>query len=186
MGEIAIPAESQQRLLQLSRRTLENFVRRAARCAEQLTDPFLENARYGAFVSLHAASELRGCIGSCTPDQSLSVMVMDLTEAAACRDPRVKPVRPEELVAIRIEISVLSRLEHVDDPLTLQPGKHGLYIASGARRGVLLPQVATEHGWDIETFLEQVCRKAGLEKTAWKNPKTTVSSFTALVIGEDR
>jgi AmmeMemoRadiSam system protein A len=186
MGEIAIPVESQQRLLQLSRRTLENFVRRAARCSEPLTDPFLENARYGAFVSLHSASELRGCIGNCTPDQSLSTMVMDLTEAAACRDPRVKPIRPEELAAIRIEISVLSRLERVDNPLALQPGKHGLYIACGERRGVLLPQVATEHGWDIETFLEQGCRKADLEKRAWKNPNTTISSFTALVIGENR
>jgi AmmeMemoRadiSam system protein A len=186
MGDVAIPPESQQRLLQLSRRTLDSFVRRAARCTEQLADPFLEKARYGAFVSLHTASELRGCIGSCTPDQSLSAMVMGLTEAAACRDPRMKPVRPEELPTIRIEISVLSPLEHVDNPRALELGKHGLYIACGERRGVLLPQVATEHGWDIETFLEQGCRKAGLQETAWKNRKTTISSFTALVIGEDR
>jgi AmmeMemoRadiSam system protein A len=186
MGEIAIPAESQQRLIQLSRQTLDNFVRRATRSTEQLTDPFLESARYGVFVSLHTAAELRGCIGSCTPDQSLSLMVVDLTEAAACRDPRMKPVTPDELIVIRIEISVLSPLERTDDPLALQPGKHGLYIACGARRGVLLPQVAVERGWDMETFLEQGCRKAGLEKTAWKNPKTTISSFTALVIGEDR
>jgi AmmeMemoRadiSam system protein A len=185
MSEIAIPPESQRRLLQLSRRTLEGFVRRAVRRAEEITDPYLQTTRYGAFVSLHAIDKLRGCIGSCTPDQSLSETVIEMTEAAASRDPRMEPVRPEELAAIRIQISILSPLERAENPLALEVGQHGLHITCGGRRGVLLPQVAAEQGWDIQTFLQQSCRKAGLKENAWKDPATVISSFTALVIGED-
>jgi AmmeMemoRadiSam system protein A len=112
--------------------------------------------------------------------------VIEMTEAAASRDPRMEPMRPEELAAIRIDISILSPLERAEDPLALEVGRHGLYITRGGRRGVLLPQVAAQHGWDIQTFLEQSCRKAGLKQSAWKEPTTIVSSFTALVIAEDR
>jgi uncharacterized protein (TIGR00296 family) len=75
-------------------------------------------------------------------------------------------------------------LESIDDPLTLEIGKHGLYIASGEKRGVLLPQVATQYGWDMKTFLEQTCLKAGLQKHAWKESEVRVSGFTALIIEE--
>ena len=186
MSEIAIPPESQRQLLQVSRRTLEDFVRGSGRCAETISDPHLNATHYGAFVSLRAINELRGCIGSCTPDRSLYETVMEMTEAAASRDPRMAPVRVEELAAIRIDISVLSPLEHVENPLALEVGKHGLYITSRGRRGVLLPQVAAEYRWDMQTFLEQICRKAGLKKNAWKDPETMISSFTALVIEEER
>jgi AmmeMemoRadiSam system protein A len=186
MGEIAIPLESQRRLLQLSRRTLEDFVCRVVRRGDEITDPYLQTTCYGAFVSLHAVDELRGCIGRCIPEHSLSDTVIEMTEAAASRDPRMEPVRKEELAAIRIYISVLSPLEGAENPLALEVGRHGIYIACGGRRGVLLPQVAVEHGWDIQTFLEQGCRKAGLRKNAWRDSATKISSFTALVIGEDR
>jgi AmmeMemoRadiSam system protein A len=186
MSEIAIPPESQRRLLQLSRRTLEDFVCGSGRCAEEISDPHLKATQYGAFVSLHAINELRGCIGSCTPDRSLYEIVMEMTEAAASRDPRMAPVRAAELAAIKIDISVISPLERVENPLGLEVGKHGLHIKSRGRRGVLLPQVAAEYGWDMQTFLEQICRKAGLKKNAWKDPETMISSFTALVIEEER
>ncbi len=184
MSEIAIPTESQRRLLGLSRRTLEDFVRGTDRSAGVIDDPYLQVTHYGAFVSLHIERELRGCIGSCVADTPLFKTVIDMTEAAASRDHRMEPVSAGELGAIRIDISVLSRLEPVENSASLEVGKHGLYVACGDRRGVLLPQVATEHGWDIRTFLEQTCRKAGLKDDAWKDPATAISSFTALVIEE--
>ena len=79
---------------------------------------------------------------------------------------------------------MLSPLVRVDDPLALQVGKHGLHVAQGAKRGVLLPQVAPQHEWDMKTFVEQTCVKAGLRKNAWKDPRTEISSFTGLVIEE--
>ena len=185
MSEIAIPSESQRRLISLSRRTLESFVRRACRTDEVMDDPYLQAIHYGAFVSLHANGELRGCIGNCTPDAPLFETVIEMTEAAAARDHRMEPVRAAELAAIRIDISVLSLMERAEDPLALEVGKHGLYIACGDRRGVLLPQVPAQHGWDIRKFLEQTCRKAGLKKNAWQDPATMICSFTALVIEEE-
>jgi AmmeMemoRadiSam system protein A len=110
--------------------------------------------------------------------------VTEMTEAAASRDPRVRPVSKKELGEIRIDITVLSPLAPLEDPLTLEIGKHGLYIASGGKHGVLLPQVATQYGWDIQTFLEQTCLKAGLRRNAWKQSDAQVSGFTALIIEE--
>jgi hypothetical protein len=186
MSEINLPPESQRRLLDLSRRTLEEFVRGASRCADLIDDTHLRATLYGAFVSLHANGELRGCIGCCTPDSPLFATVIEMTEAAASRDHRMERVRAAELDAIRIDISVLSPLERAENPLALEAGKHGLYVSCGGRRGVLLPQVAMAHGWNMQTFLEQTCRKAGLKKNAWKDPETLISSFTALVIEEER
>jgi AmmeMemoRadiSam system protein A len=111
---------------------------------------------------------------------------MEMTEAAASRDHRMEPVSAAELPIIRIAVSILSPLERVEKPLALEVGRHGLHISSGGRRGVLLPQVATERGWDMETFLDQVCRKAGLKNRAWRDPAAVISSFTALVIEEER
>ncbi|MGH7928752.1 MAG: AMMECR1 domain-containing protein, partial [Candidatus Binatia bacterium] len=93
MDEIAIPLESQRRLLSLSRRTLEGFVRRVCRTAEAVDDPYLQASHYGAFVSLHLNGELRGCIGSCAPDGPLFETVIEMTKAAASRDHRMEPVR---------------------------------------------------------------------------------------------
>jgi AmmeMemoRadiSam system protein A len=186
VSEIAIPSESQRRLVALARRTLESFVRMAHQTDEAMDDPYLQAIDYGAFVSLHANGELRGCIGNCTPDAPLFETVIEMTKAAASRDHRMEPVRAVELAAIRIDISVLSQMERVEDPLALEVGTHGLYIACDDRRGVLLPQVPAQHGWDIQKFLEQTCRKAGLKKTAWQDPATMICSFTALVIEEER
>lgn len=186
MTNVYLPPESQRKLIELSRQVLEDCVRRIDRQKEQIDDPYLQSREYGAFVSLHNKEELRGCIGNCTPKSPLFETVTEMTEAAASRDPRVKPVSKKETAEIRIDITVLSPLGFVDDPLALEIGQHGLYIAAGKKRGVLLPQVATQYGWDMKTFLEQTCLKAGLQKNAWKESHTQVSSFTALIIEEQR
>lgn len=186
MDTIYIPPNSQKRLMVLSRQTLESFVCGTVRQADSMEDPYLLTPDYGAFVSLHKEEELRGCIGTCFPTRPLYETVIEMTEAAASRDHRVSPISPNELAEIRIAISVLSPLQLVQDPLSLEVGKHGLHVASGEKRGVLLPQVATQYGWDMKTFLGQACLKAGLPKNAWKWPETKTSSFTALIIEEER
>jgi len=186
METIDIPPSSQKRLIGLSRQTLESFVRGTAKRPERIEDPYLATPHYGAFVSLHRGEELRGCIGNCFPTRPLYQTVVEMTEAAASRDYRAPPIRPSELSAIHIDISVLTPLDLVTDPLSLQVGKHGLHITSGDKRGVLLPQVATQYGWDMDTFLSQTCVKAGLPQNGWKWPETKILSFTALVIEEDR
>jgi AmmeMemoRadiSam system protein A len=183
---IFIPDDSQKRLMVLSRQTLEKFVLGAKISREEVSDSYLTTTEYGAFVSLHRGEELRGCIGTCFPIQPLYETVIEMTEAAASRDHRVSPIREDELSHIHIDISVLSPLELTASPLSLKVGKHGLHVCRGEKRGVLLPQVAAEYGWDIETFLCQTCVKAGLAKEAWKWPGTQVLSFTALVIEEPK
>src|SRR5207247_10231210 len=126
MDEVHVPSDSQARLLRIARWTLEDVVQGGQRQVEQIGDPCLQSREYGAFVSLHRGDELRGCIGTCTPSTPLYQTVVDMTQAAASRDSRVTPIRREELNHIRIDISILSRLEMVDDPLLLELGKHGL------------------------------------------------------------
>lgn len=186
MDAIDIPPESQKKLLELSRQTLENFLR-GERNPELVDDPYLQTSEYGVFVSLHhKEGELRGCIGTCFPTRPLSETVIEMTEAAASRDRRMAPVNLAELLDLRIDLSILSPLRRVDDPLALEVGKHGLHVANAEHRGVLLPQVATQYEWDIQTFLEHTCIKAGLPKEAWRWSDTEVSSFTALIIEEPR
>jgi AmmeMemoRadiSam system protein A len=184
MADVQLPPESQRRLLRIARQTLEEFVRGEPKRDETVNDPYLGNTVYGAFVTLRNGRTLRGCVGSCLPTKPLYQLVIEMTEAAASRDRRVAPIRSQELGGIHIDISILSALEVALDPLSLRAGRHGLHVANGENRGVLLPQVATEYGWDIETFLEQTCIKAGLHKHAWQERDTCVSSFTALVLEE--
>jgi AmmeMemoRadiSam system protein A len=186
MERIEIPPPSQKRLVALSRQTLESCVRGAANGAEIIDDPCLLESRYGAFVSLHRKTELRGCVGTCFPTHSLCETVIDMTEAAASRDRRVAAVTPRELTEIRIDISVLSALQAVVDPLALEIGTHGVYVEGGGKHAVLLPQVAIQYGWDMETFLSQTCAKANLPRDEWRRPNARVSSFIALIIEEQR
>jgi AmmeMemoRadiSam system protein A len=185
MAEVELPVDSQKRLIEIARQTLEHVVLCQPYTHTRPTDPYLDRVSYGAFVTLFNHDRLRGCIGSCTPSEPLGKMVAQMTEAAATRDRRMKPVGATELEQISIDISVLSPLERSQDPLSLKVGKHGLHIARDQKRGVLLPQVATEYGWDILTFLQQTCLKADLPKEAWRRPDTVVSSFTALIIEEE-
>lgn len=137
----------------------------------------------GAFVTLTARSELRGCIGHPEADQALAGVVSRCAAAAATEDPRFDPVTPAELAGILVEVSVLGALERVHDPSTIVVGRHGLIVEQGVRRGLLLPQVATEWRWDWQTFVSQTCRKAGLRPDAWRTG-ASILSFEAEVFGE--
>jgi AmmeMemoRadiSam system protein A len=140
--------------------------------------------RRGAFVSLHRRGNLRGCIGYLEALKPLLETVREMAGAAAFHDPRFRPLGPEELADLEIEISVLSPMHLIKSTDEIEVGKHGLYIVRGFARGLLLPQVATEYKWDRLTFLEQTCNKAGLPPDAWKDPATKIYTFTAEVFGE--
>jgi AmmeMemoRadiSam system protein A len=138
----------------------------------------------GAFVSLHRHGDLRGCIGTFQADHAVAQTVREMAVAAATRDPRFAPISPDELPDLEIEISVLgaprpARAEEVT------VGRHGLLVSRDWQRGVLLPQVATDHRWTAEEFLAHTCKKAGLPEGAWRDPGTRIEVFEAEVFGED-
>ncbi len=186
MGAIYLPIDSQRRLIELSRIALEGLVYGTRRQVGHVEDPYLLSSEYGSFVTLHKGTELRGCIGTCSPTSPLYETVAEMTQAAAAQDHRFSPITKDEIHGIHIDISVLSPLERAPEPLSLIVGEHGLHVAQGKKRGVLLPQVATEYGWDIKTFLSQVCLKADLPKDSWRSEETQVSSFTTLIIEEGK
>jgi AmmeMemoRadiSam system protein A len=139
----------------------------------------------GVFVTLHEKDgDLRGCIGTIEPVAPLVEAVAANAVNAAFRDPRFPPVTPAELEDLHLEISVMSPIVPVDDPDAIEVGRDGLIIRRGNRAGLLLPQVATEQGWDRETFLRQTCVKAGLPADSWRDGSCRLERFSAEVFGE--
>jgi uncharacterized protein len=139
----------------------------------------------GAFVTLNTpAGDLRGCIGSIVPVAPLYQAVSDSAVNAATRDPRFHPVSRQELQGLHLEISVMGPIEAVSSVNDIEVGRDGLIISRGRFAGLLLPQVATEYGWDREAFLSHTCQKAGLPPDSWKDPGTRIERFSAEVFGE--
>lgn len=137
----------------------------------------------GAFVTLQARGELRGCIGHVEPDEPLAAVVARCAVLACSADSRFPPVTSSEVTALQIELSLLGPLIPVGNVVEVEIGRDGLVIEERWRRGLLLPQVATEWKWDRKTFLAQTCRKAGLPADAWKRG-AHVWRFEAEVFGE--
>jgi len=133
----------------------------------------------GAFVTVNKGGELRGCIGYIKAYKPLYQTIEEMATQAAFLDPRFDPVTERELPDLEIEISVLTPLKRIRDVEEIEVGKHGILIEKGFHSGLLLPQVATEYGWDRKTFLEHTCFKAGLPKDAWKDEDTVISIFSA-------
>jgi AmmeMemoRadiSam system protein A len=139
------------------------------------------NGNYGAFVSLHSGGTLRGCIGYIRSEKPLLQTITEAAKSAAFSDYRFKPVSAAEVKQLEIEISVLSPFKPVKKPDEIIVGRHGIYITSQSKSGILLPQVATEYNWNKREFLSQTCRKAGLPKDAWKQDDCKIEIFTAVV-----
>jgi len=139
----------------------------------------------GAFVTLRRREdgELRGCIGNLASERPLLETVSRMAVAAATEDPRFPALQEGELAEVTIEISALGPLEKIR-PEEVEVGRHGLLVSDGRRRGVLLPQVPLEHGWDRETFLAHTCWKAGLPEDAWRRADVEILAFTACVFAE--
>jgi len=177
------PAERQE-LLRLARQTVESVARTGKPPAYECTLPALERKR-GAFVTLHQRGRLRGCIGHFEAERPVWKTVMEMAIAASTQDPRFPRVSAAELDSLDYEISVLSPLRKIEDWREIRLGIHGVQVGRGFRRGVFLPQVATETGWDLDTFMGELCsQKAGLPREAWKDPRTDLYVFTAEVFSD--
>ncbi len=141
-------------------------------------------AHCGAFVTLHKNGVLRGCIGHIIAVNPLFKAVKELARSSAFEDPRFPRLNQSEFDEIDIEISVLTPLERIESAEQVEVGEHGVYIKSGARSGVLLPQVPVEQGWNRHQYLTNLCFKAGLSGDCWTNPNAELYVFTAIVFGE--
>jgi uncharacterized protein (TIGR00296 family) len=175
-----------------ARAVVDDYVRNGTVPDVALSDTFLEKGGVFVTLSTHPGGELRGCIGYPEPILRLAEALKDSAVSAASRDPRFPPVTADELDSVRIEVSLLtppSEIE-VDDPTRLPGeiviGRDGLIVQSGHARGLLLPQVPVEWGWDAEEFLSQTCLKAGLGADMWLVPGTKVFKFQGEVFSEER
>lgn len=142
----------------------------------------------GVFTTLHRGTALRGCIGSLGTVAQLGQALAESAHRTVCSDPRFPPVRPEELASLRLDVSLLGpRYPITGDPqqrdTAIEIGRVGLRIRRGSQIGLLLPQVATEQGWDAQQFLQGVCRKAGLPTDAWRDATTELEAFPGFAFG---
>jgi hypothetical protein len=173
--------EEQRRLLEIAKLTTETYIKTGKMPKFSENTPAL-NQKLGAFVTLKEQGQLRGCIGSFSGSLPLWLAVQQMAVAAATGDPRFSPVIEDELPQLDYEISVLSPLQKIDDWHEIELGKHGVEIKKGANSGVFLPQVASETGWDLDTFMGQLCsQKAGLPWNCWQDKDTEIYVFTAQV-----
>jgi AmmeMemoRadiSam system protein A len=168
------------RLLQLARAALDATVRNEQ--APPVPRDIVVDA-FGVFVTLHHRGELRGCLGALDCRDRIVESIARLAGAVACADYRFRPLRRDELASSSLDLSMLTMPEPVTNHADIEVGRHGLIVELGARRGLLLPQVAPEHGWDRDTFLAHTCLKAGLPEAAWRNG-ASIYFFEAEVFGE--
>lgn len=177
-------------LLKLARATIRDYLGQKTVPAESSVTGHLAAPR-GCFVTLHRGGRLRGCIGrfasgKTTEDWSLAKTVQLMAIEAATGDPRFPPVTLDEVDSLRIEISALTPARPIARPDEIVVGRDGLIVSCGGRRGVLLPQVPVEQGWDRETFLDHTCLKAGLDPKAWRRGEVGLEVFTAEVFSEGK
>ncbi|MEW6352336.1 MAG: AmmeMemoRadiSam system protein A [Thermodesulfobacteriota bacterium] len=176
--DLGLTDDEKNELLRIARTVVEKAAHREpvpefVPKTERLKEP------RGAFICVKKNGMLRGCIGCLEQDTPVYKTVAEMAEAAAFRDPRFRPLEPDELACLELEISVLTPLEQIQDVTRIEVGLHGLMIVKGSRSGLLLPQVAAERNWDTRTFLEETCRKAGLPRDAWTDKESAIYVFSA-------
>jgi AmmeMemoRadiSam system protein A len=169
--------EEKQTLLKIARSSIQSALGEKPLPQKEIKSESL-NRPSGVFVTLRIGENLRGCIGYVEPLFPLAQATQEAAAKAAMEDPRFMPMTLVELASITIEISVLSQLSELIDKSKIEIGKHGLVIDAGFRRGLLLPQVATEYGWNREQFLKHTALKAGLPSDAWKQKEVKLFTFT--------
>lgn len=177
-----IPEHDREKLLNFARESISSFFTGKEPKKLKIDDEI--SRKTGVFVTLKKNGELRGCIGYTEPFYPLYEGIKNAAHAAAFNDPRFPPLTEEELKEITIEISVLTEPEliEVTSPEeyenNIKIGEDGLIIkAEDGRGGLLLPQVATEQGWNAEQFLEHLCKKAGLQPGDWKDKSNEIYKF---------
>lgn len=177
-----LSTEDRKTLLDIARETIVTYVKENSMPEQQLSNERL-HSKQGCFVTIKKDGRLRGCIGNFVSDKPLYMLTQEMAVSAAVRDPRFYPMKSDDLDKFNLEISVLSPLTKIENIDEIEVGTHGLYIEKNFARGVLLPQVATEYGWDRETFLAQTSLKAGLEQDDWRDG-ADIYIFDAQVFGD--
>jgi len=177
--------QEKDKLLKLAREAIVRKVVEGSEAMQAVEDPALRSPS-GAFVTLHLGDQLRGCIGRVRSDEALGEVVQEMAVAAATRDPRFAPVQSDEIDKLRLEISVMTPPVVCEDTDQIEVGVHGLIVSSAWNSGLLLPQVATEWGWDREEFLNHTCLKAGLPEDFWRNGSPKIEVFSAEVFSEEK
>ncbi|MFN3531032.1 MAG: AmmeMemoRadiSam system protein A [Candidatus Brocadia sp.] len=175
-------------LLDIARKSVEAAVKHEPKPLFSCNHPDLQG-KQGVFVTLKTHGQLRGCIGCFISDVPLYQLVSEMAFSSAAEDPRFEfnRIKPTELDHLEIEISVLSPLKPIDNPLDFELGKHGIFIKKDFHVGCFLPQVATETGWSKEEFLSHCCAsKAGLSANAWKHKDVEIYTFTTEMIEEKK
>jgi len=187
MGMVLLTADEGAVAVRLARGAIEYAIDKKPKPNLDLTPIFSE--RRGVFVTLTMQRDLRGCIGFPYPVMPLGDAIDHAAVAAALEDPRFPALKARELPFISVEVTILT----VPHPLTCDPdkrpdhvevGRHGLIVRGMGTSGLLLPQVATEHGWDSTTFLNQTCGKAGLPDQCWVSRRIEVLTFEGQIFHE--
>ena len=179
-----LSSSEKELLLDVARRSVRAQLANEPLASERFPPGALHDP-VGVFVSIQRGSQLRGCIGRVESESPLHETTAVCAVSAAVSDPRFPPMELGELDDVSFEISVLSKLEQVEAVDRIEVGRHGLLVEMDSRRGLLLPQVASEYGWDHIEFLSQTCMKAGLEPEAWRQG-ASIFAFEALVFVEGR
>ncbi len=174
--------EQEQCLLHLARKAMSQHLETGKKLEVKVKDKTLRQKK-GAFVTIKKKEALRGCIGYPYPDEPLYAAIIDAAISAAFKDYRFSPLNKDELAEVKIEISVLDLPQPVKDVSKIKLGQHGIIVSKEGKKGLLLPQVPIEWGWDLETFLGYGCLKAGLDEEAWKHG-AEIQIFTAQVFSE--
>jgi uncharacterized protein len=170
-----------------ARAAIEHAVAKRPKASLNLTPVFGE--KRGVFVTLTKSGSLRGCIGFPYPVMPLGEAIVHAAGAAALEDPRFPPVTKDELAAISLEVTILTVPEPLDGEPAKRPehvivGKHGLIVRGMGTSGLLLPQVATDYGWDAKTFLNHTCMKAGLSERCWTSKNVEILTFEGQIFSE--
>ena len=183
MTSWALSPQHRTKLLALAREAISHFIRTAERLAPSSDGDAILAEKRGVFVSLHQGENLRGCVGITEPMLSLQDAVITSAYNAAFSDDRFEPLTQQELPKTEIEISCLTPAQPIDDIKKIVLGRHGILLEKGRAKGVFLPQVAPQEGWDLPTTLSHLAVKAGLPADGWKKD-CAISVFEAIVLSE--
>ena len=174
-----------KKLVNLARKSVKSYFLK-----EKIQDTeFTEKS--GVFTTIHTIDgDLRGCIGYLMPFKPLGQSVIETARAAAFSDPRFKFLAEQELDEIMFEISILTKPQLIEAVLpddyikNIEIGKDGLIIECKGYEGILLPQVAKQHNWNQEQFLNALCQKANLLEETWKQKNCKIYKFQAEIFKE--
>ena len=178
-----LSTENKKLLLKIAREAIVSSIENGSIPRLEVPGPDLQENR-GCFACIKIQGKLRGCIGNFKSDKPLYQLVQEMAVSAATHDPRFYPIKKADLAHVKLELSILTPLRKITSIEEIEVGVHGLYIEKNYSRGVLLPQVAVEYGWDRDTFLSQTSMKAGMKPDDWKEG-ADIYVFSADVFSEE-